>query len=86
MKIKEMEDLTEHLKLVFIDVFMTKEDGKALELRLDTKLDKIQNSLDLFARQNNINTGEIKILNKRMKSAEDWIDQASPKIGVIFES
>lgn len=77
MTIQEIEALTEYQK----NVFMTKEDGNVLE----SKIDKIQTTLDGFAKQSKNNSDEIKILNMRMKSAEDWIDQASPNIGLKFE-
>lgn len=77
MTISEIEALTEYQK----DVFMTKDDGNTL----GTKLDKIQTTLDGFAKQSKDNSDEIKVLNKRMKSAEDWIDQTSLSLGQKFE-
>lgn len=81
MTIKEIEALTEYQKEVYKDVIMTKEDGKILEL----KIDKIQTTIDGITKLSKDNRDENIVLNKRMKSAEDWIDNASPKIGLKLE-
>jgi hypothetical protein len=81
MTIQEIEALTEYQKNVFKDVFMTKEDGQKLE----GKIDNIQTTLDGLAMQTKSNGQELAVLNNRMKRAEDWIDKASPKVGVKFE-
>lgn len=77
MTIEEIEKLTEYQK----NVFMTKEDGEKLE----GKIDKIQTTLDGFAKTSTDNKQEITVLNHRMKATENWIDKASPKLGLEFK-
>jgi hypothetical protein len=81
MTIQEMELLTEYLK----GTFWTKEEGRVLELKMESMLNKIQTSLDRFAIQSENNRQEITVLNNRMKTTEEWIDQASPKLGLEFK-
>lgn len=77
MTIEEIKKLTEYQK----EVFVTKEDNKTLE----DKIDKIQTTLDGFAKTSTDNKQEITVLNHRMKATENWIDKASSKLGLEFK-
>lgn len=78
---EDIKNLTNYQLDVFKDVFMTKENGEKLE----GKIDKIQTTLDGFAKTSKDNKQEIIVLNHRMKATENWTDKASPKLGIGFK-
>ena len=78
---EDIKKLTKYLTEAFKDVFMTQEQGKKLEI----KIDKIQTSLDAVLKDKKTRDGEVAVLNYRMKNAEDFIDKAAPKLGLKYE-
>ncbi len=78
---KDIEALTKYQKEVFKDVFFTKEDGKKIE----SKIDKIQITADTLVKDAKDLKDDKLIMNHRMKKVEDWVDKASPKLGLKFE-
>jgi len=75
--INEIKKLTEFQK----EVFMTKEDGKEIKESLGT----IQTSLDNLAKDVKDLKQEKTVINYRMKNVENWVDKASPKLGLGFK-
>ena len=78
---EDIKKLTEYQLEVFKDVFMTKDDGK----ELGTGIDRVQNTLDVILKDKQIAEQEVNVLDQRMKKAEDWIDEVSPKVQVKYE-
>ena len=74
---RDIENLTEYQKHVFV----TKEDNKKVE----TKIDKIQTTVDVLVKDVKDLKDEMMIVNHRMKNVENWVDEASPKLGLKFE-
>lgn len=81
---EEIKKLTNYQLEVFKDVFVTKEDFEAVE-GIKTSVNTLQTSVDNIARDIKDLKGEKTVINYRMKNAEDWIDQASPKLGLEFK-
>ncbi len=52
---------------------------------LTSDIHTLQQSVDDISKDKQTKTQEMAVLNHRMKKAEDWIDDASPKIGLKFE-
>ena len=75
---KDIENLTKYQLEVFKDVFVTKED-------FDPKITKLQTSIDNMAKDIKDLKEDKVIVNHRMKNAENWIDKASPKLGLDFK-
>lgn len=81
---EDIKKLTNYQLEVFKDVFVTKEDfGVVGEIK--TSLNTLQTSVDNMAKDIKDLKGEKTIMNYRMKNAEDWIDKASPKLGLEFK-
>jgi hypothetical protein len=78
---EDIKKLTEYQIEVFKDVFMTKEHGT----KLGIKIDRIQTTLDAVLTDKQIRDQEVKVLNYRMKQAEDVLDQVAPKLGLKYE-
>lgn len=78
---QDIKKLTDYQKEVFKDVFFTKEDGQ----RLEEKIDKVQTTVDVLVKDVKDLKQEKTVLNHCMKKTEDWIDQASPKLGLEFK-
>ncbi len=78
---EDIKKLTDYQIVAFKDVFATKEDVKDLKGSLNT----LQTSVDAIAKDKQTREQESTVLNRRMKNAENWIDQASPKVGVDFK-
>jgi predicted nucleic acid-binding Zn-ribbon protein len=78
---KDIQKLTKYLLEVFKDVFLTKKDGEII----DRKLNMLQTSIDNISKDVRELKDEKLILNHRMKNTENWIDQASPKLGIEFK-
>jgi hypothetical protein len=81
LDIEDIKKLTKYLTEAFKDVFMTQEYGKKLE----TKIDKVQTSLDAVLKDKQNRDQEVKVLNYRMKQAEDVLDKVAPKLGLKYE-
>jgi hypothetical protein len=78
---EDIKNLTEYQLEVFKDVFLTKEDGQ----KMDVKIDRVQNSLDAVLKEKQTRDAEVIVLNHRIKKTEDWIDKAAPKLDIKFE-
>lgn len=78
---EDIHKLSSYLLEVFKDAFASKDDIKDINEKIDT----MQNSLDAVLKDKVSKDQEIIILNHRVKNVEEWIDQASPKIGVQFK-
>ena len=74
---KDIENLTEYQKHVFV----TKDDME----EVTTKPTTIQTSIDNLTKDVKDLKQEKTIINHRMKNAENWIDIASPKLGLEFK-
>lgn len=74
----DIKKLTNYQLEVFKDVFSTKEDHD----NLVEKVDKVQAALVDIAKDVKVLKDEKLISEKRLKSTEDWIDKASPKLGL----
>ncbi len=59
LNLNDIKKITEYQVEVFKDVFMTKEDGRQLEV----KIDKIQNSLNAVVKDKQAKDGEMAVLN-----------------------
>ena len=81
MELKEIKKLSDYLVEVFKDIFATKEDVARIEKSLST----LQNSFDSVIGYKIAKDQEIVSIGHRLKNAEDWIDQAGPKIGLDFK-
>ena len=117
---EDIKKLTEYQLKAYKEVFLTKEDGKELEAKVDklettlkadtavikadvfvlkedmaeiketthtleTKIDKVQNTVDSMAKMYRDDNQEITVLNSRMKNAEDFLDKAAPKLKMEFK-
>lgn len=78
---EEIKKISDYLVLVFKDIFATKEDFK----KLDTKISKIQTSLDEIAGITEHNKKEIPALGGRIDNVESWVKQATPKIDLEYK-
>lgn len=78
---EDIKKLTKYQIEVFKDVFATKEDLK----KTDSKIDKIQTSLDAVLNDKQTRDQEVKVLNYRMKQAEGVLDKVAPKLGLKYE-
>jgi len=77
----DIKKLTNYQLDVFKGVFVTKDDF--VELKDGVNL--LQTSVDNIAKDVKDLKEEKLIINNRMKNAEDWIDKASPKLGIEFK-
>lgn len=77
----DIKRITAYQLEVFKDVFMTKEDGK----RLEERIDKVQTTVDGLVKDVKDLKDDKTVTNYRMKNVENWIDQASPKINLKFK-
>ena len=74
---EDIKNLTEFQKTVFV----TKADFAGL--RQD--FSKLQTSVMTFAKGTKDNADEIKVVNSRVTTTENWIKQAGPKIGLEYK-
>ena len=77
LTIEDIKKLTEYQK----EVFVTKRDFE--EFKGD--FSKLQTSVDNMAKDVKDMKEDKVIINNRMKNAEDWIDKATPKLGLEFK-
>lgn len=77
----DIKNLTEFQK----EIFATKEDLASLEAKLGTKIDRLTNSVDAYAKQANTYYQEMLILSRRIERMEIWIKKVSDKVGIPFE-
>lgn len=75
---KDIKKLTDYQLEVFKEVFVTKD-------LFDEKITKLQTSVDNLSKDVKDIKDDKSILNNRMKNAENWIDKASPKLGLKFD-
>ena len=78
---EDIKNLTEYQKQIFV----TKEDLDNPTDGLKQSFTKLQTSVDGIAKDIKTHSEELIVLNRRVKKTEDWIDQASPKLGLKFE-
>ena len=64
----DIKKLTEYQLEVFKNVFMTKEDGKGLE----NKIDRMQPTIDGIAKMTHDNNQEIIVLNHKIQNGKPW--------------
>ncbi|MFA6908425.1 MAG: hypothetical protein WC289_00895 [Patescibacteria group bacterium] len=81
LDIQDIKKLTDYQLNVYKEVFWTREEGKAL----DIKVDKIQSTLDAVLKDKGMRDTEITILNHRMMRTENFLHKASPKLGITFK-
>ena len=77
---EDIKKLTDYQIEVFKDVFATKGDIKLLEGRFD----QMQTTLGSLVKDKNTKDQEMASANHRLDNAENWIEQAAPKVGVKF--
>lgn len=75
------QDFSELLQ--YLDEKFTEVNSKVDSLAVS--MNTLQQSVDGLSKDKQVKTDEILILNHRVKSTEDWIDKASPQIGIKFE-
>jgi len=80
LNIEDIKKLTKYQVEVFKDVFVTKDDFR----KTDVKIDEIQISLDVVLNDKKTRDQEVAVLNYRMKKTEDFLDKAAPKLGLKF--
>lgn len=77
----EIKKLTEYQVEVFKDVFVTKDDIKDI----NGKLNNLQTSVDNLSKDKKDKIDEIITINRRLKETENWIDKAAPKLDIKFD-
>ncbi len=77
---KDISKLSDYLLVVFKDVFATKEDIK----KLTDKFDKLQISVDAFAKSSKDNEQETQIYGHRVNRLETWTVEAGKKLELPF--
>lgn len=77
---QDIKKLTEYLE----QVFATKADLEKLDLKFTGLFLNLQASVDSIVKDNHTKVQELPVLNHRMKKVENWIDKASPKLGIKF--
>lgn len=78
---KDIKNLTEFQK----NVFATKDDLKVELNGLESKINKVQTSLDAVLKEKVTNTQVRTVANRRIKELENWADKASVKINIEFK-
>lgn len=78
---EDIENLTKYQETVFITQKKFDEAIAGLQKSFST----IQSSVDGAMKDKLTKEGEITILSHNIKNAENWIDQAAPKLGIKFE-
>ncbi len=67
------------------EIYSTKEDLAALELKFDQKFDKVLTLLDSVAKNMKDYHQEVTVNRSRLERMEEWIQKAAPKIGVEYK-
>ena len=77
LSIEDIKKLTEYQK----EVFVTKDDFEDFK----GSFSKLQTSVDNIAKDVKDIKEDKVIMNSRMKNVENWVDKASPKLGLDFK-
>jgi hypothetical protein len=75
---KDIKKLTAYQLEVFKDVFVTSD-------VFDEKINKLQSSVDNIAKDVKVLKDDNLVMNHRVKKIENWVDKASPKLGLKFD-
>jgi hypothetical protein len=67
-----------------LDNFVTKEDAKEFATKAD--INRVLTAVDGIAKQMQTYNEELPAIQQQLRNINDWIKQASPKIGVEYKS
>ena len=77
---KDLENIGEYLK----NIFVTKDEFKTEFEALDEKMDRLQTSVDGIAKQFQTNNQETIVQKHKVSRLEAWVIKAAAKIGLDY--
>ena len=78
---KDIKNLSEYLKTVFV----TQESFDYGMEVIQKNFLRLEQLMDSFAKDNKESGQAMPVINYRVKEVENWIDKASPKLGIKFD-
>ncbi len=82
---EDIKKLTEFQLGVFKDVFLTSEEFQEHAAILNEKFSNLQTSVDAIAKDNLTKGQEQASIAYRVKTVEEWIEKATPKLDLEFK-